>query len=97
VCSEAAGGHLDDIAALAGLNRVHHEVRDDLIDLGPLDVSGPGLTLAAWFNADRFPGELRDPRLISKATGSAGGTGKVPLPAPRVHRNATKAPGCKVR
>jgi len=42
---------------------------DDRIDLGPLDVNGTGLTLAAWFNADAFPGSAKDARLISKATG----------------------------
>ena len=41
---------------------------DDFIDLGPLDVNGTGLTLAAWFRADSFPGRSNDPRLISKAT-----------------------------
>ncbi len=44
---------------------------DDSIDLGPLDVSGSGLTLAAWFKADSYPGTYRDPRLISKASGTA--------------------------
>ena len=44
---------------------------DDFIDLGPLDVNGTGLTLAAWFRADSFPGRSKDPRLISKATGTA--------------------------
>jgi hypothetical protein len=44
---------------------------DDFIDLGVVDVTGTGLTLAAWFNADSFPGSSNDPRLISKATGTA--------------------------
>ena len=44
---------------------------DDRIDLGVLDALGSGLTLAAWFNADSFPGPSRDPRLISKASGTA--------------------------
>lgn len=44
---------------------------DDFIDLGPLDVNGSGLTLATWFNADTFPGPSSDPRLISKASGTA--------------------------
>ena len=35
---------------------------DDTIDLGGLDVVGTGLTLAAWINADTFPGNARDPR-----------------------------------
>jgi hypothetical protein len=42
---------------------------DDRIDLGPLAAGGTGLTLAAWFRADTFPGPSSDPRLISKATG----------------------------
>jgi VCBS repeat-containing protein len=42
---------------------------DDRIDLGGLDVNGSGLTLAAWFRADSFPGPSADPRLISKASG----------------------------
>jgi len=45
---------------------------DDYIDLGTLDVAGTGLTLAAWFNADSYPGRARDPRLISKALGVSG-------------------------
>ncbi len=44
---------------------------DDFIDLGVVDVTGTGLTLAAWFNADSFPGSSSDPRLISKAAGTA--------------------------
>ncbi len=42
---------------------------DDYIDLGVIDVAGSGLTLAAWFNADSFPGSSNDPRFISKASG----------------------------
>ncbi len=44
---------------------------NDSIDLGAIDVTGSGLTLAAWFNADSFPGSSSDVRLISKATGTA--------------------------
>jgi MSHA biogenesis protein MshQ len=44
---------------------------DDFIDLGPVDVNGTGLTLALWFHADTFPGRSKDPRLISKATGTS--------------------------
>ena len=44
---------------------------NDYINLGPLDVNGSGLTLATWFNADAFPGTSNDPRLISKASGTA--------------------------
>ncbi len=44
---------------------------DDSIDLGQLDVAGSGLTLAVWFKADSYPGTYRDPRLISKASGTA--------------------------
>ena len=51
---------------------VRFDGADDYIDLGALDVSGSGLTLAAWFNADDFPGPSSDPRLISKATGTVG-------------------------
>ena len=50
---------------------VRFDGADDFIDLGPLDVNGSGLTLAAWFNADSFPGPSGDPRLISKASGAA--------------------------
>jgi beta-lactam-binding protein with PASTA domain len=50
---------------------VRFDGADDYIDLGQLDVNGDGLTLAAWFNADSFPGSYRDPRLISKASGVA--------------------------
>jgi len=45
---------------------------DDYIDLGTVDVTGTGLTVAAWFNADSYPGTARDPRLVSKATGTSG-------------------------
>ena len=44
---------------------------NDTVDLGVLDVSEPAITLAAWINADSFPGSARDPRIISKATGTA--------------------------
>jgi hypothetical protein len=44
---------------------------DDRIDLGFLDVNGPGFTLAAWFNAVTFPGTSNDPRLISKASSAS--------------------------
>ena len=40
------------------------------IDLGSLDVDGTGITLAAWIKADSFPGNVRDPRIISKASGT---------------------------
>ena len=41
---------------------------DDTVDIGTLDVSGQGLTIAAWIKADSFPGRDRDPRVISKAS-----------------------------
>ena len=41
---------------------------NDTIDLGALDVAGVVVTLAVWINADTFPGNSRDPRIISKAT-----------------------------
>ena len=44
---------------------------DDGVSLGTLDVSGTGLTLAAWVNAETFPGTAQDPRIISKASGTA--------------------------
>jgi PKD repeat protein len=44
---------------------------DDNVYVGAVDISGNALTLAAWFNADNFPGDFRDPRIISKATSSA--------------------------
>jgi hypothetical protein len=44
---------------------------DDFIDLGVLDVDGTGLTLSVLFNADKYPGNSMDPRLISKASGIA--------------------------
>ena len=43
----------------------------DSIDLGQLDVSGSEMTLAAWFQATSFPGRAQDPRIISKASGTA--------------------------
>ena len=43
----------------------------DSVDLGGVDVNGTGLTLAAWINADSFPGGARDPRIVSKASGGA--------------------------
>ena len=44
---------------------------NDYIDLGSIDVFGNGLTLAARFKADTFTGDVKDGRLISKATGVA--------------------------
>lgn len=41
----------------------------DYIDLGGMDVQGPGLTLAAWIRIEDF--EVSDARIISKATSSA--------------------------
>ena len=45
----------------------------DYIDVGPIDVSGNVLTLAAWFNSADLAncGNSRDCRIISKATGTA--------------------------
>jgi hypothetical protein len=43
---------------------------DDVVDLGAVDVRGPGLTLAIWMNADSFPGPFQDPRLFSKTSGT---------------------------
>ena len=40
---------------------------DGGVNLGNLDASGSGLTLAAWIKADSFPGANQDPRIISKA------------------------------
>jgi hypothetical protein len=45
--------------------------KNDYVDLGSVDVSGSGLTMAAWFKADSFPGSSQDPRIISKAKGTA--------------------------
>ena len=44
---------------------------NDVVNLGALDVNGNGVTLAAWVNADSFPGANNDPRIISKAGGIA--------------------------
>ena len=44
---------------------------NDSVDLGGLDVSGSGLTVASWFRAESFPGGARDPRIVSKASGAA--------------------------
>ena len=40
---------------------------DDAVDLGPIDVSGTGLTIALWFRADNF--DTSDARFLSKADG----------------------------
>jgi hypothetical protein len=40
------------------------------IDVPAVDPVGTGMTLAAWFRADSFPGRSLDPRIISKATGT---------------------------
>ncbi|MCP3918037.1 MAG: tandem-95 repeat protein [bacterium] len=42
---------------------------NDRIDIGALDLNGSGMTLAAWFLPESFPGPGSDPRLISKASG----------------------------
>jgi len=44
---------------------------NDGVSLGTLDVSGTGVTLAAWINAETFPGTSQDPRIISKASGTS--------------------------
>ncbi len=44
---------------------------DAAIGLGPIDVAGDEITLAARFRADSFPGGVSDPRLISKAVGTS--------------------------
>ncbi|MEM7133170.1 MAG: Ig-like domain-containing protein [Chloroflexota bacterium] len=44
---------------------------NDYIELGSIDANGTGLTLAAWFNADSFPGTARDPRIISKSSSTS--------------------------
>ncbi len=41
---------------------------DDYVSVGAFDVSGTGLTLMGWFNADTFAG---DGRIISKANGTS--------------------------
>ncbi len=43
---------------------------DDLVSLPPAPVAGTGLTVAAWFKADKFPGGTEDTRLITQATGA---------------------------
>ncbi len=35
---------------------------------------GSGLTVAAWFKADSFPGKYQDPRIISEALGAGATT-----------------------
>ena len=50
---------------------LYFDGNNDYINLGTFDAKGSGLTLATWFKADSFPGNLNDGRLISKATGSA--------------------------
>ena len=44
---------------------------DDGVSLGTLDLSGTGVTLAAWVKAETFPGAFSDPRIISKASGTS--------------------------
>jgi hypothetical protein len=43
---------------------------NDYVDAGTFDVSGSGLTLMGWFNADALPAAT-DPRIISKASSAA--------------------------
>ena len=45
---------------------------DDYIDLGGLDVETAGFTLTTWLNANSHPGNSKDSRLISKASGAGG-------------------------
>ena len=42
---------------------------DESVVFEPLDVTGTGITLAAWIKADSFTGKARDSRIISKASG----------------------------
>lgn len=45
--------------------------QNDYVDAGVIEPTGRALTLAAWFKADTFPGDYRDPRIISRASGTA--------------------------
>ena len=47
---------------------LHFDGSNDYVDAGTFDVSGSGLTLIGWFNADTIP--TSDPRIISKANGT---------------------------
>ena len=66
----ANGASFEDNSGDESPFAVRFDGLDDLIDLGVLDANGTGLTLAAWFNASGFPGKGKDPRLISKASGT---------------------------
>lgn len=46
---------------------------DDRVEAPAVEVAGSGLSLAAWFRAESFPGPSADPRIISKASGTAAG------------------------
>lgn len=43
---------------------------NDRVDVGTFDVTGSGLTLMVWFNADALPDAV-DPRIVSKASSTA--------------------------
>ena len=43
---------------------------NDYVDVGPMDVPGSAITIAAWMRADSFRAPSSDNRIISKATGS---------------------------
>ena len=50
--------------------RPHFDGTNDRVDVGSFDVTGSGLTLMGWFNADALPATT-DPRIISKASSTA--------------------------
>ena len=54
--------------SLASASALHFDGSNDYVDAGTFDVSGSGLTMMGWFNADTIP--TSDPRIISKANGT---------------------------
>lgn len=56
----------DDSAYAVDLDGVN-----DAIDLGDVNPQGNALTVAAWIRPDSFPGNSRDGRIVSKASGTA--------------------------
>ena len=64
------GAEYDSVTGDGSVGSIRLDGLDDRVDLGVIDAVGEGLTVAAWFNASSFPGSSRDPRIVSKATGT---------------------------
>ncbi len=57
------------VAGMLG-DALNFDGTNDRVNVGTFDVTGSGLTLMGWLNADALP-DITDPRLVSKASSTA--------------------------